>query len=119
MPREPEAAPNDSSGLPNDFDARLRAAQRRGAPRPAVAAAGGAASMALRAATELVAPLVVGVAIGYGLDRWLDTAPWFLVGFFALGAATGVVNTWRTASGWGGAVGNAPADDSGGRDAGG
>jgi len=35
---------------------------------------------------------VVGVGIGYLLDTWLDTKPWFLVGFFFVGAAAGVLN---------------------------
>lgn len=62
-------------------------------------------SMAIRIGTELVAALIVGVGIGYFLDYWLDTKPWFLVVFFFLGAAAGVLNVYRAASGLGMAVG--------------
>jgi ATP synthase protein I len=62
-------------------------------------------SMAIRIGTELVGALIVGVGIGYFLDYWLDTKPWFLVVFFFLGAAAGVLNVYRAASGLGMAVG--------------
>ena len=62
-------------------------------------------SMAIRIGTELVAALIVGVGIGYFLDNWLDTKPWFLVVFFFLGAAAGVLNVYRAASGLGMAPG--------------
>ncbi len=57
--------------------------------------------MALRIGTELVAALIVGVGLGLLLDYWLGTAPWLLVVFFFLGAAAGVLNVYRTASGIG------------------
>ena len=56
---------------------------------------------AMRYGTELVAGLIVGVGIGYYLDKWLDTGPWFLVVFFFLGAGAGILNVYRTASGIG------------------
>ena len=62
-------------------------------------------SMAIRIGTELVAALIVGVGVGYFLDNWLDTKPWFLVVFFFLGAAAGVLNVYRAASGLGMAPG--------------
>ena len=62
-------------------------------------------SMAIRIGTELVAALAIGVGIGYFLDYWLDTKPWFLVVFFFLGAGAGVLNVYRVASGLGLAVG--------------
>ena len=33
--------------------------------------------------------------IGWGLDYWLETGPLFLILFFMLGAAAGVLNAWR------------------------
>lgn len=62
-------------------------------------------SMAIRIGTEMVAALIVGVAIGYFLDNWLGTKPWFLVVFFFLGAGAGVLNVYRAASGLGMATG--------------
>ena len=54
-------------------------------------------SIAFRIGIELVSALVVGVGIGYLLDVWLDTKPWFLVGFFFVGAAAGMLNVYRAA----------------------
>jgi ATP synthase protein I len=62
-------------------------------------------SMAIRIGTELVAALIVGVGIGYFVDNWLDTKPWFLVLFFFLGSAAGILNVYRAANGLGMAVG--------------
>lgn len=67
------------------------------APRGAMAGFG----IAMRIGTEMVAALIVGVAIGFGLDKWLGTTPWFLVVFFFLGASAGIMNVYRTASGLG------------------
>ncbi|MGE0725177.1 MAG: AtpZ/AtpI family protein [Alphaproteobacteria bacterium] len=50
---------------------------------------------AFRIGVELVAALIVGVGIGWLLDRWLGTMPLFLVLFFFLGAAAGGLNVWR------------------------
>ena len=58
-------------------------------------------SVALRIGTEMVAALIVGVGIGYFLDNWLETKPWFLIVFFFLGAGAGVLNVYRAASGFG------------------
>jgi F0F1-type ATP synthase assembly protein I len=42
------------------------------------------------------AALVVAVflGIGYGLDRWLGTTPWFMIGCFLL-ATVGLFYTWK------------------------
>jgi len=52
---------------------------------------------AFRLATELVAGFVVGGFIGWLLDDWLGTLPLFLLVFFGLGAAAGILNVVRTA----------------------
>jgi ATP synthase protein I len=44
---------------------------------------------------ELVAGVVGGGLIGYGLDRWLETWPLLFVVFFFLGAAAGTLNAYR------------------------
>jgi ATP synthase protein I len=92
-----------------ELDARVREAQRRqageGRARQAEAAEGSALGMAWRVGLELVSALVVGVAIGYLLDRWLGTKPWLLILFFVLGSAAGLLNVFRLMSGLGGAIG--------------
>ncbi len=57
--------------------------------------------VAFRIGVELVAALVIGVGTGLLLDRWLGSTPWFLIVFFFLGAAAGVLNVYRAASGIG------------------
>ena len=49
----------------------------------------------VRVGVELVAALVVALAMGWGLDRWLGTTPWLLGLFVLLGGAAGVANVWR------------------------
>jgi ATP synthase protein I len=44
---------------------------------------------------ELIAGVVGGGLIGYGLDRWLETWPFLFVVFFFLGAAAGTLNAYR------------------------
>ena len=53
--------------------------------------------LALRLGVELVTGLVVGGGIGWLLDQWLGTLPWFLLLFFFLGSAAGMMNVFRTA----------------------
>lgn len=84
------------------FEERLREARaRQGLDRPAPESGqepgwfGGALGIGFRVGVELVSALAVGVAIGYGLDRWLHTMPLFLVVFLFLGGAAGVLNVWR------------------------
>jgi len=48
-----------------------------------------------RAGVEIVAALIVGVALGWSLDRWLGTFPWLFIVFFVLGSAAGIMNVYR------------------------
>ncbi len=85
------------------FEDRLRAARgRQGLDAPPVTQGasldkdeGSALSVGLRVGVELVSALVVAVAIGWGLDRWLHTLPLFLVIFVILGGVAGLLNVWR------------------------
>ena len=88
------------------LDERLRAAKakRRSAEATSTERGKGLA-FAMRIGVEIVAALIVGVAIGYFLDRWLGTKPWFLLLFFVLGAAAGFMNVFRVVGGLGGQVG--------------
>lgn len=58
---------------------------------------GNAISVAFRLGIELIAGLVVGAGTGWLLDEWLDTSPIFLLIFFVLGAAAGILGVIRTA----------------------
>lgn len=40
----------------------------------------------------MVAATFIGLAMGFYLDRWLETSPWFTLGFLLLGIASGFRN---------------------------
>jgi ATP synthase protein I len=50
-----------------------------------------------RLSSELIAGVLVGAVIGWGIDRLLSTSPWGLIVFFLLGFVAGVINVMRTA----------------------
>ena len=52
---------------------------------------------AFRLGTELVAAVVVGTIIGFILDNWFGTKPWFIIIFFLLGVIAGILNVFRVA----------------------
>lgn len=45
-----------------------------------------------------VLAVVFGFVIGYFLDKWLGTSPLFIIVFFFVGVAAGIVNVIRTAN---------------------
>jgi ATP synthase protein I len=47
-------------------------------------------SLGITIPTTFAAAIVVGVAIGYGLDKWLGTGPWLTLIFLGLGIAAGI-----------------------------
>lgn len=52
---------------------------------------------ALRLSSEFIAGIVVGVAIGWVIDRAAGTSPWGLIVFLMLGFGAGVLNILRSA----------------------
>ncbi len=68
------------------------------APNPGASAAGSAMSLGLRAGSEFVSAVIVGLGIGWVLDRALHTNPAFLIVFFLIGVAAGVWNVIRLTS---------------------
>ena len=101
-------------GDPDDESAALRARlnrlsaelKGRAAPTPASAQksepksspAGSAMSLGLRAGSEFVSAVIVGLGIGWVLDRALHTNPAFLIVFFLIGVAAGIWNVIRLTS---------------------
>jgi ATP synthase protein I len=61
------------------------------------AARASAMARGLRLSSELIAGVVVGALIGWGIDRLLSISPWGLIVFVLLGFAAGVVNVIRSA----------------------
>jgi ATP synthase protein I len=46
---------------------------------------------------ELAIAVILGLAIGYYLDKWLGTGPWMTVIWMAIGFAAGVRSLYRAA----------------------
>ena len=69
------------------------------------AARASAMALGFRLSSELIAGVVVGALIGWGIDHLLSTSPWGLIVMVLLGFTAGVVNVIRSA--------NAAADRSG------
>ncbi len=93
----------EPGGTDDSFAERLKAARSRqglDAPpkRPGGDLGGDGASpwgIGLRVGVELVSAMVVGVAIGYGLDRLFGTKPILMAVFVLVGGAAGILNVWR------------------------
>ena len=45
---------------------------------------------------ELAAAVGVFALIGWQIDKWLDTEPWFLLAMAALGLIGGMYNLWKS-----------------------
>ena len=83
--------------MSDDFERLLKAARERGTPKaPSLAGSGPSPwGIGARVGVELLSALIVGLGIGWALDRWLHTTPLFLVVGVLLGGAAGVANVWR------------------------
>lgn len=46
---------------------------------------------------EMAMSVIIGLAIGYYLDKWLGTTPWLTVIWIGLGFAAGVRSLYRAA----------------------
>ncbi len=89
----PAPEPDDLRALRDRLDkARGGTAPRRSDAMPT------SMGIALRFGTEFGVALVVGAGLGWLLDRWLHTAPIFIVVMFCLGAAAGIRNIMRAAA---------------------
>jgi ATP synthase protein I len=87
-----------------DIAARLQDARRRrgeeagdigGSKLPAESGAG----VGYRVSVELFAGMLFGGGLGWLLDRWLGTKPWLMFVMFLLGAAAGLLNSYRAVMG--------------------
>jgi ATP synthase protein I len=87
------------SGRLRDLDRRLdanRAARGPGDEDRAEPDRAGVA-LAMRMAADFVAGVLVGAALGWGVDQLFGTWPWGLAVFLLLGFAAGILNVMRTA----------------------
>lgn len=94
-PEEKAAFERRIAGLDKRLDdVKARDAAEHKASRDRRSASRGMA-YGLRMASELVAAVLVGGLIGYGLDQWLGTTPWLFMVMFLVGFAAGVRNVMR------------------------
>ena len=84
----------------NDFKTRLRIAKREILKKSTSESnkRGLFLGSAFRLGTELVAAVAVGTIIGFILDNWFDTKPWFIIIFFLIGVIAGILNVIRRAN---------------------
>jgi ATP synthase protein I len=97
---DPDTAGEDAalSRRLRDLDKRLSANRvdrsRAAGERPEPDRAG--AALAMRMAADFVAGVLVGAAIGWGVDQLFGTWPWGLAAFLLLGFAAGILTVLRT-----------------------
>ncbi|WP_333828862.1 AtpZ/AtpI family protein [Pararhodobacter sp.] len=89
--------PNDLERL-SALDKRIEQMKAAHTPPPPKAESHVMAQHAWRMVTELVAGLLIGLGIGYGLDALFGTRPLFLVVFILLGFAAGIRVMMRSAA---------------------
>ncbi len=84
---------------PNDFKTRLKIAKNKLKSDSSVESNRKGLFMgnAFKLGTELVAAVGVGTIIGFILDSWFGTKPWFIIIFFFFGSAAGILNVIRAA----------------------
>ena len=51
----------------------------------------------MKVVVEIVAAMAVGLGIGILIDNCFDTRPFFIIVFFLLGSAAGIMNVFRVA----------------------
>ena len=87
----------DDKNLPSleDLDANIKRAKKTDSDSE------GESNSALnptRVSLELFSGVVVGTAMGFYLDKWLDTSPIFLIILFFFGVAAGALNIYKLLS---------------------
>lgn len=81
----------------DQFDAKLKAARGRIGESDSgdLAREGTSLGYGFRLSVELLAGLMVGLGMGYVIDGWLGSRPWFMLVFMILGLGAGVLNVMR------------------------
>lgn len=88
--------PDDRTRLA-ELEKRIERIRAKDAPRPHQEQHYSQAQHAWRMVIELVAGLLIGFGMGYGLDTLFGTIPLFLVIFTLLGLAAGIKTMMRSA----------------------
>ena len=91
----------DISSRLNDLSSRLDAEKKVQERAEGLSKNYGAAqdySKGYRLVSEFVAGILVGAAVGYGLDRLFNTLPLFMIIFLMVGFGAGILNMARAAN---------------------
>ena len=92
----PNRDPEGERRRMDDLDARLKKARGTAAPpKQDLRSVHRQTAVAYRVLVDMIAGLLVGGFLGYGLDHWMGWAPYSLVVGLLLGFAAGVNNAWR------------------------
>lgn len=89
---ENKKIPEDLSLLKSKIDRAKEGKTKKNHSPKFVSASG----LGFRIATDLLAAVIVGGAIGFVLDDWFETKPVMLVIFLLFGGAAGFLNVYRT-----------------------
>lgn len=83
---------------PEELRQKIRDAQAKETPAAAGPRkpASSESSKALRMGTDFVAAIIVGIVLGYWLDRWLHSEPFCMIIFMFVGFAAGFMNIYRS-----------------------
>ena len=84
----------------DQFKTRLKIAKNKAKSRKSSKNQESSSNMgtAFKMSTELVSAVVVGTIIGFILDNWFGTKPWFIIIFFFIGVIAGIMNVIRVAN---------------------
>ena len=103
---ERDGSPDPAAAREKELSERLRDLDRRLDERRAAREADAGAepppprqgyALAMRLGADFVAGVVIGAALGWGIDRLFGTSPWGLMIFLLLGFAAGILSVLRTA----------------------
>ena len=85
--------------IPEDFKTRLKIAKSKikNQIQSDSEKKGSFMGSAFKLGTELIAAVAVGTIIGFILDSWFGTKPWFIILFFIIGVIAGMLNVIRVA----------------------
>lgn len=105
-----DPSPDGKDDRFGSFDARLRAAQARRADKERPKGGPGKSTSsgigyAMRLGSEMVAAVIVGGGIGFGLDYLLGSKPWLALVGVIFGFVAGTINVVRVSMGYGSGVG--------------
>jgi ATP synthase protein I len=81
----------------NEIDERLKKAREKRGEVRQVEAPNSKLGIAFRLVTELVAAVIVGGGMGWGLDRAFGTGPFLFIVMFMVGVAAGIFTVVRSA----------------------